>query len=113
MPPGSPSLNRMRNVPGVHCSRTFSASDFCMKPWIDLWVCVCERESVCLCMQVRVCVCACVSVCVEGVCACMCVSVCEGMSVHVCWYASVCVCCDSKLCGCELPTAFIQRSHKM
>ena len=69
MPPGSPSLNRMRNVPGVHCSRTFSASDFCMKPWIDLWVCVCERECVFVHVRESVCLCMCVSVC--GRCVCM------------------------------------------
>ena len=36
MPPGSPSLNLMRNVPFGLCSSIFSASVLCMKPWIDL-----------------------------------------------------------------------------
>ena len=36
MPPGTSSLNRMRKVPGLHCNSSFSASDLCMKPWIEL-----------------------------------------------------------------------------
>ena len=39
-PPGSPSLNRMRNVPGLHWRSSFSASDFCMKPCMELCACV-------------------------------------------------------------------------
>ena len=45
MPPGSPSLNRMRNVPEAHCKSIFSASAFCMKPWMEL---TCKGVYVCV-----------------------------------------------------------------
>ncbi len=41
----------------------------------NVFVCVCERESVCECVYVCACVCVCVCVCF-CVCACVCVRVC-------------------------------------